>query len=113
MSTRSPSARSLEYLRELGHVAESVERWIPGACIRKDYLGIFDILVLEPGRQGVTGIQVTTTGHMPERRKKMQEAGHLSTWLAAGNRALIHGWAKTGRRGERKTWTIKIEEVAP
>ena len=110
----SPTQRSLAFFKELPGVhAEVVERWIPGACIRKDYLGIFDLLVLEPGRSGVTGVQVCARASAAARRTKMQESGYLSLWLQTGNRALLHSWAKEGPRGTRKLWRVKVEEVAP
>jgi hypothetical protein len=35
----TPTASSLEWLRYNGWYAEVVERWIPGADVRKDHLG--------------------------------------------------------------------------
>ena len=39
----SPTARSLRYLRECGHVADVVERWIPRANVRRDLFGVIDV----------------------------------------------------------------------
>jgi hypothetical protein len=109
----SPTARSLSYLREQGYVCDVVERKIPGTFITHDFLGIFDILAVHPAQQGVLGVQTTSATNQASRRTKVQESGHLSTWLAAGNRAHIHGWAKRGVRGARKLWSVTVWEVTP
>ena len=44
----SPTARSLELLRELGYTAKVVEHWNQYAKIRQDLFGV-DILALKPG----------------------------------------------------------------
>ncbi len=109
---RSPSALSAEYLRERGYLVDCVERWIPGANIRRDMFGLFDLAAIRPGQLGVLGVQVTSRANAASRRTKMQESGHLSTWLAAGNRAELHHWKLAGPRGHRQ-WCVKIEDVGP
>ncbi len=109
----TPTARSLGYLREQGYICDVVERRIPGTFITKDFLGMFDILAVHPGTAGVLGVQTTSADNAASRRTKVQESGHLSTWIAAGNRAIVHGWAKKGKRGERKLWQVNVWTVEP
>jgi hypothetical protein len=109
---RSPSALSTAWLREQGYVVDSVERWIPGANIRKDLYGLFDLVALHPAHVGVLGIQVTSRSNAASRRTKMQEQGHLSLWLRTGNRAHLHSWKRSGPRGQMQ-WDVKVEEVSP
>ena len=45
----TPSARSTALLREQGYTVETVERWIPGVCIRRDLLGCADLLAIRAG----------------------------------------------------------------
>src|SRR5690606_37554474 len=42
----SPTARTLAWLREQGWDADVVERWVPGAKVRRDFLGFADILAI-------------------------------------------------------------------
>lgn len=109
----SPTARSLAYLREQGFICDVVERRVPGTFITKDFLGMFDILGIHVDIPGVLGVQTTSAGNQASRRTKVQESGHLSTWLAAGNRAHIHGWKLAGKRGARKTWQVNVWNVEP
>jgi hypothetical protein len=107
----TPTARSLRFLREQGWVADVVERRMPGCAITKDFLGFADILAVRPGELGVQAVQTTTRAHQAHRYAKVQASGYLSLWLAAGNRAVVHGWAKVGKRGARKTWEVTVQEV--
>jgi len=111
----SPTARALQQLRREGWLAEVVERFIPGARVRRDLFGFADILAIKADHPGCLGIQVTTTGHMADRYAKMTSepvVGRLRVWLAASNRVEIWGWSKKGPRGGRKVWTLTRKEVA-
>ena len=107
----SPTARSLQWLREQGALAEKVEYWNPFSHTSKDLFGWIDIVAIMPNTLGVTGIQVTTTGHMNERIKKILASDTYLPWVQARNSVLVMGWAKQGPRGKRKTWTLKMEWV--
>src|SRR5580765_6398793 len=96
---RTPSALSRTWLEERGYEVDITERFIPGANIRRDLFGLFDLAAIHPGQLGVLGVQVTSRANAASRRTKMQESGHLSTWLAAGNRAELHHWKLAGPRG--------------
>jgi hypothetical protein len=111
----SPTARSLQHLRKQGALAQVVERYNPHAKRRIDLFGFIDIIaLLDMGTSVVPqwvqtlGIQTTTTGHISHRLEKLRTecADAMRWWLMAGNRLEIHGWAKRGARGKRKTWTL-------
>ena len=110
----SPTARALAQLRKDGWLPAVVEKWNPGARVRQDLFGFIDIVALKradsggPGI-GLIGIQVTTTAHMADRLRKMTTppvSTSLKLWLLCGLDAYIWGYAKTGPRGKRKTWTL-------
>ena len=105
----SPTARSLAQLRKYGWTPAVVEKFNPGARVRQDLFGFLDVVCLRQGVPGLLGIQVTTTGHMADRFTKMTSDAvidRVRLWLDAGNQVEIHGWAKRGPRGKRKTWTL-------
>lgn len=103
----SPTARSLEFLRENGYTAQVVEKWNPWAKIRQDLYGFIDIVAMKPGEQGVLGVQATTKAHQTNRMGKAKASDNLSIWLGCGNRFEVWGWAKQGARGERKIWQLE------
>jgi hypothetical protein len=47
----SPTQLSLAWLKKEGYLAEVVEKWIPGANIRKDLWGWCDIVALSETRK--------------------------------------------------------------
>lgn len=108
----SPTQRSLAECKKRGWPAYVVEKWIPGARIRKDAFGFGDVLVLD-GRPGSMLIQATVTGAVATREKKIRNdcAEMAKAWTDAGNRIEIWGWAKRGPVGKRKLWTLKTVEV--
>ena len=107
----SPTQRTLEELRRLGHVAGVVERWIPQTRRRLDLFGFIDIVALGPW--GTIGIQCTTSANQAARRTKIitECSAAARRWLEAGNRIQIWAWSKKGPRGKRKTWQVTITEI--
>lgn len=112
----SPTARSLKYLRDNGYVAEVVEKTVPRSFVKKDYIGIVDVIACGNGH--ILAVQVTTTGNLNARKLKALAEPRLLTWLESGGSFRLHGWSKRGGRGERKKWTLKeieltIKDFAP
>lgn len=108
----SPTSRSLKHLRAQGWTAQVVERWIPGANLRKDLFGGIDIVAIggtdEIGPMFDTvGVQSTSDSNVAARREKMLAIPELKLWLECGNQLVIHGWAKKGPRGKPKVWTLR------
>lgn len=108
----SPTSRTLAWCKERGWLVGVVERFIPQTKRRNDLFGFIDIVVLD-GQPGVLGIQATSTGNMSARAMKIQEecTEAAKSWLDAGNRIWVVGWAKRGAKGKRKLWTPRIREV--
>src|SRR5262245_18526772 len=106
----SPTARSLNFLRDLGYMVAVVEKWNPGARVRQDLYGFIDVLA---GR-GVTtlGVQVCTVGDQAKRIEKIRASEQAARWLDGGWRGIeVHGWAKHGPRGKRKTWDVTVTVI--
>lgn len=91
----TPTQRTLKLMRDRGYHAEVVERWIPGANIRRDFAGIIDVLCL--GEDEIVGVQATSASNVSARVKKIAEAETLPILRRAGVRVLVHGWVKRGR----------------
>lgn len=106
----SPTARTLKQLREDGWVADVVERWIPGANVRRDFLGGIDVIAAHD-IHGIVGIQVTTASNASSRVKKLLAEPRMKTWLAAFGKLQVWG-AKVvpGRQGRRK-WLFAIWHI--
>lgn len=104
----SPTARTLAYLRTLGYLAATVERWNPHAKVRQDLLGIGDVLAVAGE---IVLIQATTQAHVAARVAKVTAHPNLRRWLAAGGKFEVWGWALKGARGKRKTWQVTEREI--
>lgn len=91
-----------------------VEKWNPHAKVRQDLFGFLDLVAVEPGKPACLGVQTTSGTNVAHHLAKLAEepiASRMRVWLGAGNRLVIHGWAKRGARGARKTWTCREEIV--
>ncbi len=97
----SPTQRSLAHLRGLGYVAEVVEKWIPGANIRRDLFGFIDIVAIRENE--VLGVQSTSGGNVASRVAKISEAEHVGAVRKAGIKIFVHGW----RKGANGKWTLR------
>jgi len=88
------SAKSLEYLREHGYLAQKVEYWNNFAHKRLDLYGCIDIVAIKDGEQGVLGVQATNKGEVDSHIDKCtSDCGvALKTWLSCGNQFEIHAW---------------------
>lgn len=135
----SPTERSLAECRKRGWVAQVVERWNPHAHIRQDMFGCIDIVACVPQRRcqpdalglcmncerlvelyctpcrerpgHVLGIQATSGDNHAARVAKIKAEPRMKAWCEAGGRVEVWSWSKRGARGERKVWTLRVEEV--
>ena len=103
----SPTSRTLDRLRRQGYVCEVVERWIPRANVRRDFLGCLDLLAVRSDLQGVLGVQASSAANHSARVKKCSESALLRIWLKAGNRCQVWSWLKD-RSGK---WSHRISEI--
>jgi len=106
----TPTARSLEVLRELGYVAQVVEQTIPHTQIKRDLLGVIDIVAVHH-EYGILGVQATSGSNHARRVQKALAEPRLGIWLLAGAHFQVWSWRKAGKAGERKRWALRREPV--
>jgi len=100
----SPTQRSLAVMRERGYLAEVVERWVPGANIRRDLFGFVDVLCIRD--REVCGVQATSSSNVSARVAKIADHDNVAAVRQAGIRLLVHGWAK--RRGRWRLHEVDV-----
>lgn len=87
-------------------MAAVVERWIPGANIRRDLFGFVDVVAV--GRGETVGIQCTSYGNMASRIKKIENDPQTVVELRNANwRLYVEGWRKPGNR-----WACRQVEIS-
>jgi hypothetical protein len=104
-ASRSPTQRSLEYLRELGYHCEIVEKWNSFTKQRKDLWGWCDILAIR--KDEVLAVQVTASA-VADRIKKIQESTTVALVRDAGIRIECHGW----RKNSKGRYVIRVEDIS-
>ena len=107
----TPTARTLLELRKRGCIADIVERRLAKTFVTKDLFGFLDIVAMEPGRQGLLGVQTTSRSNQATRVKKILNEPRALMWLGAGCRIEVHGWAKRGARGKAKRWMLSARAM--
>jgi hypothetical protein len=104
-ASRSPTQRSLEYLRNLGYHCEIVEKWNSFTKQRKDLWGWCDILAIR--KDEVLAVQVTASA-VANRIKKIQESTTVALVRDAGIRIECHGW----RKNSKGRYVIRVEDIS-
>ena len=89
MTNRSPTSRSLEYLRKQGYLVDVVERRL-ARYVTKDCFGCFDLLATKPGE--VLGIQVTDRTNFSHRVTKIRALDNFKALQASPIEIRVHGW---------------------
>jgi hypothetical protein len=97
----TPTQRTLKKLRDDGWIAEVVERWVPGANIRKDLFGWIDIMALRDGQ--TLAVQCTSYSNMSARVKKIEESETIAEVRKAGWYVWVIGWRKVNNRWTDRT----------
>lgn len=104
-ASRSPTQRSLEYLRNLGYHCEIVEKWNSFTKQRKDLWGWCDILAIR--KDEVLAVQVTASA-VADRIKKIQDSTTVALVRDAGIRIEVHGW----RKNSKGRYVIRVEDIS-
>ena len=104
-ASRSPTQRSLEYLRELGYHCEIVEKWNSFTKQRKDLWGWCDILAIR--KDEVLAVQVTASA-VADRIKKIQDSTTVALVRDAGIRIECHDW----RKNSKGRYVIRVEDIS-
>lgn len=92
--TKSPTARTLEWLRKTGYIAGVVERRLPHCFTTTDLFGFIDIVAVGGGEKGCLGVQATSGSNLASRIAKTLAEPRAKTWVEAGNRVMLIGWRK-------------------
>lgn len=110
----TPAARSLALLRELGYLAQVVERFnhhVGPHGVRQDLFGVADIEALAADH--TLYVQATPASTLAAHVAKCTEAIYggkpaVAAVLACPSRRFeIWSWALRGARGKRKLWTCR------
>ena len=110
----TPTSRSLKLLRDTGHIACVVERFMPHGNYRLDCFGFADLLAAHPGEQSALLVQATSLSNLSARIKKAKALATLATWLRAGQRFECWGWYKIeDAKSRRIIWQVKRVAVQP
>lgn len=91
MSAKSPTARSMQYYREMGCIVHKAEHWNGFAGCRQDAFGIGDLLVAGKGF-GILLVQSTSAPNVAARLTKARASIYIRTWLESGGRFIVQGW---------------------
>jgi hypothetical protein len=88
-----------------GYLVDIVERWIPGANIRKDLFGFGDLVCIREGETML--VQTTSYSNVSARVKKITEHENLAAVRKAGWGVLVQGWHKVGNR-----WQVREVDLS-
>jgi len=100
----SLSPRSVALLRERGYQVATVEHYNAFTRRKHDLFGCIDLLAIGHGE--TVAVQVTSKGHLSDRRHKIEEAAAYPEMLRSGWRIILHGWYK-----EKNRWQLKELEL--
>lgn len=112
----SPTARTLQLLRDEGWSAGVVERMvhIPGRPpFKLDLFGCIDVVACHKYAGETMGVQCTSAPNHASRRVKALALPELKTWLLAGNRFEVWSWRKVGRFWRVRQEAIRLEHCDP
>src|SRR6266496_194493 len=109
----TPTARSLRLLRQQGHVADVVERWLPRIARKRDLFGFGDIVAVHPALPGALIVQATSRPHVADRLTKARSRPELAVWLRAGGRFEVWGWFKNNGRWKVHRVEVQAENLKP
>src|SRR5262245_59354943 len=104
----SPTARTLKRLRQMGFLADVVERWLPGMNRHRDLFGVIDVVAIHRSVPGVMGVQCTTRANAASRLRKIQANAAVRVWLASGNQIEVWGWFQGG--GKWQVQRLAVQE---
>lgn len=103
--TISPTQLTLRHLRSEGWpLVQVVEHYNPHARVRNDLFGVGDVLAVRPSKTLL--VQTTTSDHVADRIRKVQEHPNLPHLLEAGWFVVCHGWAKRSGR-----WVLTRDQL--
>lgn len=106
----SPTKRSLAKLRSEGWLCEVTERWNQWSKTRRDLFSFIDVLCIRA--DSTLAVQATSGSNVSSRIEKIRNTQAAALWLESPTRRIVvHGWARRGARGKRKTWQCREEPI--
>lgn len=102
----SPTARTLQVLRQRGYRCQVVEQTIPKTFIKRDLWGLWDILAIR-GKETLA-VQVTSGSNVAARIRKIEESEALPECREAGWSLAVHGWKKNSQG----KWTCREIDIS-
>jgi hypothetical protein len=117
------TGRSRKYLEHQGYIVALVERSLDvpkfkgnpnGERFRNkfDAFGIADLAAVHPNKTGTLWVQVTDHHNGAAHIEKIRAAKHAPVLLQAVNRIELHCWKSTKRKGQLKTWCLRLQRVS-
>ncbi|HEY9147090.1 MAG TPA: hypothetical protein VIN36_10430 [Thiobacillus sp.] len=94
-------------MRDLGYTSEVVEKWIPGANVKRDLFGFIDVIGVHDETGDVLAVQTTSYTNLSARVRKITDHENLPLVRKAGWSIHVHGWRKVGNR-----WQVKIKDLS-
>lgn len=107
----SPTQRARAHCKANGWVSQIVEYTVPHTFIKRDLLGVIDMIVLDGAGGGPLGVQVCVGASHAARREKALAEPRLRNWLASPARFQIWSFSKRGGAGKRKLWDLRVEVI--
>jgi len=112
MAGKSPTSRTLEFLRDEGYECGIVERFNPYAGkfgVRQDLFGIIDIIAIK--EDSMLGVQSCGQA-FSEHDKKILASENTELWLKSGAKLMLIGWRKVKKKrgGKQMVWKPRIRE---
>jgi hypothetical protein len=104
----NPDTRTMRFLSLEGWTAGVVEQAIHGTFIKRDFLGIADIVAVKPGL--ILAIQATadtTGGNSYRRMEKCAASPNLRAWAEAGGVFAVWSWSIRKAKGEKSRVTLR------
>lgn len=105
---KSPTKRTLEFLRALNFQVAVVEYWDLHSRRTMDLLGVIDIIAVGGGIIGVQGYQACSDADLSTRVKKCKAEPRLRAWLESKNTMIVIGWRKRKLDTE---WNARLVEI--
>ncbi len=109
--TKSPTARTMEWLRKMGYRCAVVEKRLPRGFVTVDLFGVFDIVAMKKDSPGILAIQVTSGSNHAARKDKVLASADAALWADCGGRIWVMSWRLAGMKGARKLWEPRMDVI--
>ncbi len=107
----SPTQRTLKELRKRGYIPAITEHFNPHAKVRVDLYGFIDILAVHPKGELLAIQTCSGEGGDPAARVTKILANETARLLVLHMNIEVWSWARRGKAGKRKLWTLKEESL--